>query len=112
MVASLFEKERENYNRYWDDINPFVKFGCIKERKFYDRVKDIIIFKTIDGEYVTLKDYLEKNKEKHENKVFYVSDENQQAQYIKMFRDNDLNVSLISPIDNHFIQFMETNKRI
>ena len=57
-LTSLFEKERENYNRYWDDINPFVKFGCIKERKFYDRVKDIIIFKTIDGEYVTLKDYL------------------------------------------------------
>ena len=111
-LTSLFEKERENYNRYWDDINPFVKFGCIKERKFYDRVKDIIIFKTIDGEYVTLKDYLEKNKEKHENKVFYVSDENQQAQYIKMFRDNDLNaVVLTSPIDNHFIQFMEMNEK-
>jgi molecular chaperone HtpG len=110
-LTSLFKDERENFNKYWDDINPFVKFGCIKEKKFYDRVKDIIIFKTIDGEYVTLKDYLEKNKEKHENKVFYVSDEKQQAQYIKMFRDNDLNaVVLSSPIDNHFIQFMEMNE--
>ncbi|HPD00502.1 MAG TPA: molecular chaperone HtpG [Acetivibrio sp.] len=110
-LTSLFKDERENFNKYWDDINPFVKFGCIKEKKFYERVKDIIIFKTIDGEYVTLKDYLEKNKEKHENKVFYVSDEKQQAQYIKMFRDNDLNaVVLSSPIDNHFIQFMEMNE--
>jgi len=72
-LISIFENERESYNKYWDDINPFVKFGCIKEKKFYERVKDIIIFKTTGGEYVTLKDYLERNKDKHENKVFYVN---------------------------------------
>jgi len=107
-LTSLFENERENYNKYWDDINPFVKYGCIREQKFFDRVKDIVIYKTINGDYVTLKDYLERNKEKHENKVFYVTDEKQQAQYIKMFKDQGLEaIILTSLIDTHFIQFLE-----
>lgn len=107
-LISIFENERDNYNKYWDDINQFIKYGCIREEKFYDRVKDIVIYKTINNEYVTLKDYLEKNKEKHENKVFYVTDERLQAQYIKMFKDNGLDaVVLGNVIDGHFIQFME-----
>lgn len=109
-LISIFENERESYNKYWGDINPFVKFGCIKEKKFYERVKDIIIFKTTGGEYVTLKDYLERNKDKHENKVFYVTDEKQQAQYIKMFKDNNMEAVMMNTvIDTHFIQFMEMN---
>ena len=107
-LISIFESEREDYNKYWDDINQFIKYGCIREEKFYDRVKDIIIFKTINGEYVTLKDYLEKYKERHENKVFYVTDERQQAQYIKMFKDNELDAVILgNMIDGHFIQFLE-----
>ena len=111
-LISIFKKERETYNKYWDDINPFVKFGCIKERKFYDRVKDIIVYKTIIGECVTLKDYLEKNKDKHENKVFYVSDEKQQSQYIKMFKEQDMDaVTMTTMIDNHFMQHIEMNEK-
>jgi molecular chaperone HtpG len=111
-LISIFKKEREKYNKYWDDINPFVKFGCIKESKFYDRVKDIIVYKTIKDEYITLKDYLEKNKDKHENKVFYVSDEKQQSQYIKIFKEQDLDaVLMITMIDNHFMQFIEMNEK-
>ncbi|OGO82059.1 MAG: molecular chaperone HtpG [Clostridiales bacterium GWC2_40_7] len=107
-LTSIYENERESYNKYWDDINPFVKYGCIREAKFYDKAKDIVIFKTTNGDYVTLKDYLERNKEKHENKVFYVSDEKQQSQYIKIFREHDMEaVILTSMIDNHFIQFLE-----
>ncbi|HHW30142.1 MAG TPA: molecular chaperone HtpG [Clostridiaceae bacterium] len=107
-LISLYENERENYNKYWDDINPFVKYGCVRESKFYDRVKDIIIYKTINGEYVTLKEYIERNKEKHKEKVFYVNDEKQQAQYIKMFKDHNMEaVILNSMIDTHFIQFLE-----
>lgn len=107
-LTQLFENERENFNKYWDDINPFVKYGCIREQKFFDRVKDIIIFKTTKEDYVTLKEYLERNKEKHENKVFYVTDEKQQAQYIRMFKENDMEaVILPTMIDNHFVQFME-----
>lgn len=110
-LTSLFENERENFNKFWDDISPFVKYGCIKEKKFYDRVKDILIFKTINGEYVTLKDYLERNKDKHENQVFYVSDEKQQAQYIKMFKENGMEAVVLSTIiDNHFIQNLEMNE--
>jgi molecular chaperone HtpG len=111
-LISIFKKEREKYNKYWDDINPFVKFGCIKESKFYDRIKDIIVYKTIKDEYITLKDYLEKNKDKHENKVFYVSDEKQQSQYIKIFKEQDLDaVLMITMIDNHFMQFIEMNEK-
>lgn len=108
-LTSLFENERENYNKYWDDINPFVKYGCIREEKFYDRVKDILIYKSTKGGYTTLKDYLENNKEKHENKVFYVSNEKQQAQYIRLFNENGMEAVILSTmIDNHFMQLLES----
>lgn len=108
-LVSLFENDRENYNKYWDDINPFVKYGCIREDKFYDRVKDILIFKSTKGGFTTLKEYLENNKEKHENKVFYVSDEKQQAQYIKLFNENEMEAVILSTmIDNHFMSMLET----
>jgi len=111
-LTSLYKKEREAYNKYWDDINPFVKFGCIKDKKFYEKVKDTLIFKTINGDYVTLKEYLEKNKEKHENKVFYFTDERQQAQYIKLFKEQGLEVvNLSTIIDSHFIQFLEMEEK-
>jgi len=111
-LISLFKEERENYNRYWDDINPFIKFGCMKDAKFYERVKDIIIYKTTQGDYVTLKDYLERNKDKHVNKVFYVNDEEQQAQYIHLFKEHNLEaVILPSAIDSHFIQFLEIHEK-
>ena len=110
-LTSLFENERDNFNKYWDDINPFVKYGCIREAKFFDRVKDIVIYKTTNGEYTVLKDYLEKNKEKHKDKVFYVTDEKQQAQYIKMFKEHDMEAVILNTmIDNHFIQFLETKE--
>jgi molecular chaperone HtpG len=107
-LTSLYENERENYDRYWDDINPFVKYGCIREEKFFERVKDIIIYKNINGEYTTLKDYLDRNSDKHKDKVFYVTDEKQQAQYIKLFRDQGMEAVILNAlIDNHFIQFLE-----
>ncbi len=108
-LTSIFENDRDNYNKYWDDINPFVKYGCLREEKFYDRVKDVLIFKSTKGGYTTLKEYLENNKDKHENKVFYVSDENQQAQYIKLFNENGMEaVILTNMIDNHFMSLLES----
>ena len=105
----MHKKEYENYTKYWDDINPFVKYGCMREERFYERVKDIIIFKTINDEYVTLNDYLERNKEKHENTVYYVNDVNQQAQYINMFKNNQMEAVVLNTlIDNHFISFLES----
>ncbi len=107
----LFKKDREGYNKYWDDIHPFVKYGCIREDKFYDRVKDVLIYKTINDKYTTLEEYLKPQEGKEEKKVNYVSDEKQQAQYIKMFKDNDMDaVVLNSMIDTHFISFMESRQ--
>jgi molecular chaperone HtpG len=107
-LSELHKEELERYENFWDDIHIFIKYGCLRDNKFYDKAKEIILFKTINGKYVSLKSYLEANKEKHENKVFYVNDEKQQAQYIKLFKDNGLDaVILDSTIDSHFISFLE-----
>lgn len=108
-LTSLYKNDRELYNKYWEDIHPFVKYGCMREEKFYDRVKNIVISKTTNEEYLTFQEYIDKNKEKHKDTVYYVSDEKQQAQYIKMFKEHEMEaVILSSMIDSHFIQFMET----
>lgn len=107
-LTSLYEKERDNYNKYWDDINPFVKYGCIREAKFYDRMKDFVVFKTTGGEYLSLKEYLDRNRDKQKDMVFYVTDEKQQAQYIRLFDEQGIDVLVLNAlIDNHFIQFLE-----
>lgn len=107
-LKSLCKNNREEYEKFWDDIQIFIKFGCLKDEGFYDKVKDYILYKDIDGKYITLTDYLEAAKEKHENKVFYVNNVDQQSQYVKLFKDYGLNaVVLESTIDNNFISFIE-----
>lgn len=108
-LNSLFTSERKNYNSYWDDIAPFVKYGCLKDEKFYDKVKNIILYTTCDGEHETLQDYLEKAKEHgHENTVYYATDKLQQAQYIDIFKKQNIETVLLPMmIDNPFISFME-----
>ena len=111
-LNSIFKKEKESYEKFWGDIHPFIKYGCLREGKFYDKVKDIVIYKTTADDYVTLKEYLERNKEKHENKVFYVTDEKQQAQYINLFKEHGLEaVILSSTIDSHFITHLEMKEQ-
>ena len=110
-LVGLYKNERENFNNFWKDIQIFIKYGCLRDESFYEKIKDIIIFKNLNDEYITLKEYLEKNKEKHENKVFYVNDVKQQSQYIKMFKEADLDaVILDSSLDNHFISFLESKE--
>ena len=107
-LKSLCKNDREQYEKFWDDIQIFIKFGCLKDESFYEKVKDYILYKDIDGKYITLTDYLEAAKEKHENKVFYVNNIDQQSQYVKLFKDYGLNaVVLDSTIDNNFISFIE-----
>ncbi len=102
-LTELFKKDRESYNAYWNDINMFIKYGCIRDEKFYEKVKDVMIYKNLSGEYVTLPEYLGEKKE-----VYYVSDEVQQAQYINMFKAEGLDaVILPAMIDTHFISFVE-----
>ncbi len=107
-LNSIFKNERDNYEKFWDDINIFIKYGCIKEEKFYDKIKDSIIYKTTNGVYKTLDQYIEDNKDKHENKAFYVSDENQQIQYINMLKEQSMEALILSSrIDVNFISFLE-----
>ena len=99
-LNSIFNNDRDKFDEFWDDIHLFIKFGCLKDESFYEKIKDIIVFKNIEGKHITLKDYLENAKEKHENKVFYVSNEEEQSQYIKLFKEYELDALILSsPID-------------
>lgn len=108
-LTSEFNTKREDYQRYWDDIHPFVKYGCIRDEKFYDRVKKALIYKTTAGEYLTLEEYLSRNCPDDENKsVYYASDDKRQAQMVKMYTDQGKDVILLNTlIDNNFISFLE-----
>ena len=108
-LISLYNNERENYNSYWNDINPFIKFGCIKDEKFYDKVKNILIYKTTYDAFVTLPEYLETaEKNGHKGEVYYVSDLSAQGSYVEMFKKEGLS-AVIMPgiIDRAFVTFIE-----
>lgn len=101
-LTGLFNTEKETYHKYWDDINPFIKFGCLKDEKFYDKVKEAIVFKTTDGEYFTLDEMGDLNA------IHYTDDLVQQAQYINMYKDSDIKIAVLNgPLDNHFISYLE-----
>lgn len=107
-LSGMCKTDKESYEKYWDDINPFIKFGCLKDEKFCEKMNDYILFKTINDKYVTLPEYLDAAKEKHENKVFYVTDEKTQGQYIKMFKDEGMDAVILKHnIDNPFITHLE-----
>lgn len=107
-LNQLFKNDRSGYEGFWDDIGIFIKYGCMREEKLYDKVKDALLLKTTDGVYETVAEYLEKNREKHENKLFFVSDENQQAQYIRLFQEQGLEAAILStPVDKPFVSFLE-----
>ena len=114
-LTSLFNNDRERYNNCWKDIATFIKFGCIKDEEFYDKVQKILIFKNLQGEYKPVGDYLgeeisdeDANKGVRPKAIYYVSDEIQQAQYISMFKDAGLDAILCdSYIDAHFISYIE-----
>ena len=135
-LSGMCKTDRENYEKYWDDISPFIKFGCIKDEKFCERMMEYVLFKDLDGKYTTMNEYLEAQKpadgeaeadkaeEKTEEKVdekadgeekealkttiYYVTDVVQQSQYINMFREQKMNaVVLKDNIDNPFISHLE-----
>ncbi len=107
-LTSLFKNDREKYNTCWEDTSNFIKFGCIKDEEFYNKVKDIIIYKDLDGNFVNFKELLGEEEIKEPKTVYYASDELQQAQYIKMFKDAGLKAILCDTfIDPHFLSFIE-----
>lgn len=104
-LTGLYKNERESYEKYWEDIDIFIKYGCLRDEKFYDKVKDVIIYKDLNDKFITLDEYLDGKEEKT---VYYVSDPKQQSQYINMLKNQGLNaVILPSMMDTHFISFVE-----
>ena len=104
-LTGMCKTDRETYEKYWDDIAPFIKFGCLKDQKFAEKMDDYIIYKNLDGKYLTLKDCMDKAKEEgHENQIYYVTNEKEQSQYINMFKANGQDAIIMShSIDNPFI---------
>lgn len=107
-LNKLFKNERETYEKFWDDISMFIKYGCVREEKFYDKVKPALIYKTISGKYQTLDEYIEANKDVSSENIFYVNDVNQQSQYINLFKEQGLDALILSAeIDRPFVSFLE-----
>ena len=113
-LSGMCKTDRENYEKYWDDISPFIKFGCLKDEKFCDKMSDYMLFKNLEHKYLTLKDIAGEKLEKEEGKeiekkiIFYVTDEQQQSQYINMFKAEGQDaVILTHNIDSAFISQLE-----
>ena len=127
-LAGMCKTEKEEYDKYWDDISPFIKFGCLKDDKFCEKMTDYILFKNLDGKYLTLPECLEVNKidpdeaenkeeteekseeseEKKEKVIYYVTDEKQQSQYINMFKAAKMDAVILNHnIDQPFISQLE-----
>ncbi len=109
-LSGMCKTDRENYEKYWDDINPFIKFGCLKDPKFEEKMRDYIIFKNLYGKYITLSDYNKDFEATKDNKkiVYYVTDEQQQSQYINMFKDAKMDAVILKHnIDQPFVTSLE-----
>ena len=137
-LIGMCKTEKENYEKYWDDISPFIKFGCLKDEKFCDKMNDYILFKNIDDKYLTLPEILKpveenadeekKDDENTENTdssetsetnadeeykdersvIYYVTDKNQQGQYISLFREQGMDAVILDHnIDSSFITQLE-----
>ena len=107
-LIGMCKNHRDEYEKLWDDLSPFVKFGCLRDDKFNEKMKDYIIYKNLEGKYVSLAEYLEAAKETHENQVFYVTDEQLQAKYIELFKAEGMDALYMTHnIDNPFITSLE-----
>lgn len=107
-LSGMCKTEKEEYEKYWDDISPFIKFGCLKDPKFCEKMKDYILFKNLDDKYLTLPELIGENEGEAEGTVYYVSDRTIQGQYITMFKEEHMDaVYLEHVIDSSFITQLE-----
>lgn len=107
-LCGLFNTERETYQKYWDDIAPFVKFGAMRDQKFYEQVKKAILYKTTDGRYLTLEEYKTGNADKADKKVYYTNDPKRQAASVALYTNRGIDVVVMDHIiDGNFQSFME-----
>ncbi len=107
-LTGLYNTERETYEKYWDDISPFVKFGCMKDSKFFEAVKKALLLKLTDERYVTIAEYQEANKDKADKKIYYTNDPKRQAASVAMYTGRGIDVAVMEHlIDGNFQSFME-----
>ena len=107
-LNGLFNTERSQYETYWDDIHPFVKYGCIRDAKFFDMVKPSLLFKTTTGEYLTMEEYKSRNEGKTEQKIYYTTEQNRQAAAVSLYTEKGIDVVVMDTlIDMNFMSFME-----
>ncbi len=107
-LNALFNTERKTYEGYWNDIAPFVKYGCTKEEKFFEQVKNVLLFRTVKDEYLTLKEYQDRNSEKTEKKVFYTTEPQRQAAAVQLYTERGIDVIVMDTlIDLNFMSFLE-----
>ena len=109
-LSGMCKTDKETYESYWDDISPFIKFGCLKDTKFCDKMSDYMLFKNLEHKYLTMKECVEKNggEDSKEVTIYYVTDEQQQSQYINMFKAEGMDaVILTHNIDTPFISQLE-----
>ena len=125
-LVGMFKTDREDYEKYWDDISPFIKFGCLKDEKFGEKMKDSMIYKNLDHKYLTLEDVIKEskgedadaaetseggedsNKEEKKTSIYYVTDEVQQSQYINMFKAQGQDAIILTHnIDSAFVTYLE-----
>ncbi len=108
-LNSEFKNDRETFTKYWDDINQFIKYGCIKDRSFYEKVNSSLLFKNINDDYITLDEYIEKsNSDDDKATIYYATDLALQSQYVKMFKENNLDAFILpTKLDPPFISYIE-----
>lgn len=132
-LTGMCKTDKESYEKYWDDISPFIKFGCLKDEKFCDKMNDYILFKNLNDEYITLPEILKKKEEPENTEetteentdstvedtaedadkdtretVYYVTDTQQQSQYIRMFKEQNMDAVILDHnIDTSFISQLE-----
>ena len=140
-LSGMYKVDRENYEKYWNDISPFIKFGCLKDQKFQEKMKDFIIFKNLDDKYITLPEYVENIKGKEDSEqpevvdaedvakeeageetagkeeepttVYYVTDIQQQGQYINLFKEQGMDALILAhTIDQPFITQLEQSEDV
>ena len=107
-LGGMCKTDKENYDKYWDDISPFVKFGCMKDAKFFEAVKKVLLLKLTDDKYVTIAEYQERNGDKADKKIYYTNDPKRQAASVAMYVNRGIDVSVMEHlIDGNFQSFME-----
>lgn len=112
-LCGIFNTERERFEGFWRDIKVFCEYGSLKDRKFFDRIKNVILFEKTDGKYLTADEYIENAKDKYEGKIYYATDKVTQAQYISLFESQGIEVVLLDKVlDTQFITLIEQEKNV